>query len=109
MNVRFSSSMLARALREWCGHLAENKRMPDFVLYHKDIDILKAFITGYREGDDNETVDARRPEYDRASSTSRCPDPPTPTRIRPPGSVRKRQARSERRQIGDHGKTGDHK
>ena len=37
--------------------------MPDFVLYHKDIDILKAFITGYLEGDGNETVDARGPEY----------------------------------------------
>jgi NADH-quinone oxidoreductase B subunit len=71
VNVRFSSSILARALREWCGHLAENKRIPDFIFYHKDIEILKAFISGYREGDGNETVDERGPEYDRASSTSR--------------------------------------
>jgi len=71
VNVRFSSSILARALREWCGHLAENKRMPDFILYHENTDILKAFIAGYLEGDGNDTVDTRGPEYDRASSTSR--------------------------------------
>jgi NADH-quinone oxidoreductase B subunit len=71
VNVRFSSSILARALREWCGHLAENKRMPDFILYHQDIEILKAFMAGYLEGDGSETVDSRGPEYDRASSTSR--------------------------------------
>ena len=71
VNVRFSSSILARALRQWCGHLAENKRMPDFVLYHKDIEILKAFVAGYLEGDGNDTVDSRGPEYERASSTSR--------------------------------------
>ena len=71
VNVRFSSSILAVDCREWCGHLAENKRIPDFIVYHKDIEILKAFISGYREGDGNETVDERGPEYDRASSTSR--------------------------------------
>jgi NADH:ubiquinone oxidoreductase subunit B-like Fe-S oxidoreductase len=71
VNVRFSSSILARALRSWCGHLAENKRMPDFILYHTDADILRAFIAGYLEGDGSDTIDERGPEYDRASSTSR--------------------------------------
>ena len=71
VNVRFSSSILARALRVWCGHLAENKKMPDFVLYHKDIEVLKSYMAGYLEGDGNGTVDPRGPEYDRASSTSR--------------------------------------
>jgi NADH-quinone oxidoreductase B subunit len=71
VNVRFSSSILARALRDWCGHLAENKKMPDFILYHENVEILKAFMAGYLEGDGNETVDSRGPEYDRASSTSR--------------------------------------
>jgi NADH-quinone oxidoreductase B subunit len=71
LNIRFSSSILARALRKWCGHLAENKRMPDFILYHKNVDILKAFISGYLEGDGNETIDLRGPVYDRASTTSR--------------------------------------
>ena len=71
VNVRFSSSILARALRKWCGHTAGNKKMPDFILYHDSLDILKAFIAGYLEGGGNETVDGRVPEYDRASSTSR--------------------------------------
>ncbi|HZW84820.1 MAG TPA: NADH-quinone oxidoreductase subunit NuoB [Nitrososphaerales archaeon] len=69
--VRFSSSILARALREWCGHLAENKKMPDFILYHKDTAIMKAFLKGYHEGDGNVTVDARGPVFDRATTTSR--------------------------------------
>lgn len=71
VNVRFSSSILARALREWCGHLAENKRMPEFILYHKETALLEAFMRGYLEGDGTETVDPRGPEYERASSTSR--------------------------------------
>jgi NADH-quinone oxidoreductase B subunit len=71
VNVRLSSSILARALRKWCGHLAENKRVPEFILYHNNIEILKAFITGYIEGDGNETTDSRGPVYDRAETTSR--------------------------------------
>ncbi len=71
VNLRFSSAILARALRRWCGHLAENKKMPDFVLYHRDIDILKAFISGYFEGDGSEIVDSRGPIYVRAETTSR--------------------------------------
>jgi NADH:ubiquinone oxidoreductase subunit B-like Fe-S oxidoreductase len=71
LNVRFSSSILARALREWCGHLAENKKMPDFILYHRDPRILEAFLSGYLEGDGSRTTDPRGPRYDRATSTSR--------------------------------------
>jgi NADH-quinone oxidoreductase B subunit len=69
--VRFSSSILARALRDWCGHEAENKRIPDFILYHTDIGILKAFLTGYLKGDGNVTVDDRGPVFDRADTTSK--------------------------------------
>jgi NADH:ubiquinone oxidoreductase subunit B-like Fe-S oxidoreductase/intein/homing endonuclease len=69
--VRFSSSIMARALREWCGHLAENKRIPDFILYHKDEDLLKSFLDGYHRGDGNVTVDKRGPVFDRASTTSK--------------------------------------
>jgi NADH:ubiquinone oxidoreductase subunit B-like Fe-S oxidoreductase len=68
--VRFSSSVLARALREWCGHLAENKKIPDFVLYHKNANLLRAFLRGYHRGDGNVTVDKRGPIFDRASTTS---------------------------------------
>ena len=68
--VRFSSSILARALREWCGHLAEHKRIPDFILYHRDMDILQSFLRGYHQGDGNVTKDKRGPVFDRASTVS---------------------------------------
>jgi len=44
--VRFSSAIIARAFYEWCGHLAENKKIPDFILYHKDLALLKSFLLG---------------------------------------------------------------
>jgi len=69
--VRFSSSILARALREWCGHLAENKKIPDFILYHTNVELLKAFISGYLEGDGSETRDPRGPIYERATTISK--------------------------------------
>jgi NADH-quinone oxidoreductase B subunit len=69
--VRFSSSILARALREWCGHLAENKKIPDFILYHRQQSILRSFLKGYHLGDGNVTKDKRGPIFDRASTTSR--------------------------------------
>jgi NADH-quinone oxidoreductase B subunit len=69
--VRFSSSILARALRAWCGHLAENKRIPDFILYHKRTDILLSFLAGYHKGDGNVSKDKRGPIFDRASTISR--------------------------------------
>ena len=69
--IRFSSAILARALREWCGHGAENKKIPDFILYHTDAGILRAFIRGYLKGDGCVTVDERGPVYDRATTTSK--------------------------------------
>ncbi|MDE1853353.1 MAG: NADH-quinone oxidoreductase subunit NuoB [Thaumarchaeota archaeon] len=69
--VRFSSSILARALREWCGHLAEHKKIPDFILYHSKPELLRAFLTGYHKGDGNVTIDNRGPIFDRASTTSK--------------------------------------
>ena len=69
--VRFSSAILARALREWCGHGAGNKRVPDFVLFHNDEKLLRAFIQGYLKGDGSVTLDERGPVYDRATTTSR--------------------------------------
>ncbi len=71
LNVRFSSSILARALRDWCGHMAENKKIPDFILYHKNVDILKSFLAGYVKGDGNCTFNPRGPECQRATSSSR--------------------------------------
>jgi NADH-quinone oxidoreductase B subunit len=69
--VRFSSSIMARALRDWCGHLAENKKIPDFLIYHSDMGLLKAFLAGYLKGDGNVTRDKRGPVFDRASTVSK--------------------------------------
>ena len=69
--VRFSSAIMARALRAWCGHLAENKKIPDFILYHKNLDLLGAFLVGYSEGDGAKIDDKRGPEYLRADTVSK--------------------------------------
>ena len=69
--VRFSSSILARALREWCGHLAEHKKIPDFLLYHRRPNLLRAFLQGYLRGDGSVTLDKLGTVFDRASTTSR--------------------------------------
>ena len=70
--VRFSSSILARALHDWCGHLAKNKKIPDFLVYHKDLSLLKSFLTGYLEGDGSRIINKRgRPETIRADTTSK--------------------------------------
>jgi deoxycytidylate deaminase len=45
------STVLGRAMLSWCGHLAPSKRIPDFVLYHRDLDIVEAFLEGYSRGD----------------------------------------------------------
>ncbi|HUK74423.1 MAG TPA: NADH-quinone oxidoreductase subunit NuoB [Nitrososphaerales archaeon] len=69
--VRFSSAVLARALHDWCGHLAEHKKIPDFILYHNDLELLRSFLCGYLQGDGSETTDKRGPEFDRADTTSK--------------------------------------
>lgn len=69
--VRFSSAIMARALHDWCGHLAENKKVPDFILYHKDAGVLESFLEGYLQGDGSNIRDKRGPEYMRADTTSK--------------------------------------
>jgi NADH:ubiquinone oxidoreductase subunit B-like Fe-S oxidoreductase/intein/homing endonuclease len=69
--VRFSSSILARALRDWCGHGAKNRKVPDFVLYHKKVAILKAFLQGYFDGHGSRGVDPRGPVHARADTVSK--------------------------------------
>lgn len=45
------SATLTRALKDWCGYLAPNKKIPDFIMYHVDEEIPKAFMEGYLLGD----------------------------------------------------------
>ena len=47
VTVKIGSVILARALRDWCGAGAHTKRIPNVILLHKNIEILKAFLEGY--------------------------------------------------------------
>ena len=50
-SVELSSRILARAFKDWCGRTAENKHIPQFVLYHKNVGVVKSFLKGYVDGD----------------------------------------------------------
>lgn len=45
------SVILCRFLPDVCGKGAAHKRIPDFILYHEDERILRAFLDGYMAGD----------------------------------------------------------
>jgi len=49
--VTVQSRIISRALQSWCGHGAHNKHVPDFLLFHKDKDLLQSFLDGYISGD----------------------------------------------------------
>lgn len=49
--IRIGSDILARAFRMWCGAGAHNKKIPDFIAFHKNINIVQAFLDGYVAGD----------------------------------------------------------
>ena len=51
IRVDCRSTVLARVLPSWCGQLAPDKRIPDFILYHNDLELLEAFLSGYSNGD----------------------------------------------------------
>jgi thioredoxin len=51
IKVSIKSRVLKRAFTQWCGRLAPNKKIPDFIMLHKNEKILKAFIDGYMAGD----------------------------------------------------------
>jgi len=47
------SAVLGGTFYSWFGHLAPNKRIPDFLMYHKDLEIVGSFLDGYALGDGN--------------------------------------------------------
>ena len=49
--VELPSRVLARALDDWCGHKAPNKKVPYFIMNHKDDTIINACLEGYYAGD----------------------------------------------------------
>ncbi len=58
--VEISSRILSRAFGDWCGKGAKNKRIPYFILYHKQEDIMRSFLDGYVEGDGNKNRNTTR-------------------------------------------------
>lgn len=51
ITVKVSSVILSRFFPDVCGTGASNKKIPDFILYHTDKQILRAFLDGYMAGD----------------------------------------------------------
>jgi len=51
VEIYVKSTILARAFKEWFGQGAKNKKIPDFILLHKNLNIVKAFLEGYIVGD----------------------------------------------------------
>jgi hypothetical protein len=51
IRVYIGSRHLSNFLEEYCGKGALSKKIPDFILYHEDISLLRAFLDGYVAGD----------------------------------------------------------
>lgn len=51
MQVKLASTILSRFFVEHMGSGAKNKRIPEFILFHKNTKILEAFIDGLMSGD----------------------------------------------------------
>ncbi len=49
--IVISSMLLNKAFSSWCAKGAPNKKVPDFILLHKDMSLIKAFLDGYMAGD----------------------------------------------------------
>ena len=72
MEVVVFAGVLARALTSWCGKGAPNKRIPDFILLHKDMNIVDSFLTGYLRGDGTRALNsAGERNVDHIVTTSR--------------------------------------
>lgn len=51
LRIIMYSRILSRVFPEWFGRVAANKRVPDFLLYHSNLNVIKSFIDGYLAGD----------------------------------------------------------
>jgi uncharacterized protein (TIGR00375 family) len=51
IDIVVPSMILNRAFSTWCGKGALHKKVPDFILLHKDLSLVKAFLDGYIAGD----------------------------------------------------------
>ena len=60
INIRLASKILARAFPKWFGRRAGEKRIPEFIMNHRDKNFISQFIKGYLEGDGCISHDNRR-------------------------------------------------
>lgn len=65
------SRILRRAFVSWLGTNAGNKRVPDFILYHRRTELGSAFLSGYLDGDGSYEVRPGRTPRMTASTVSR--------------------------------------
>jgi TPP-dependent pyruvate/acetoin dehydrogenase alpha subunit len=67
VTLRVYATNFARALAEWFGQGARKKKIPDFILFHENLRLVRAFIDGYAEGDGHRTENG----YTETTTTSR--------------------------------------
>lgn len=70
--VVLGSSLISRLFREVCGSGAKNKRIPDCILYHTNVDLVRSFLDGYHQGDGWPVVvgEGREPNDGKEAGTS---------------------------------------
>ncbi len=51
VRLHLGGQVISRAMEEWCGSGAHNKKIPDFILFHKNLGYLQALLDGYTSGD----------------------------------------------------------
>jgi hypothetical protein len=68
-NAVLECRAIGRAFKTWCGNHAENKQVPDFILFHRSRKIVRAFLEGYVDGDAHKNGHEGR--YDQATTVSR--------------------------------------
>ena len=56
MRVSCCCAILGRAFSTWCGYLCENMKIPDFILFHRNLALLRAFLDGYTTGDGSNKI-----------------------------------------------------
>ncbi len=68
VTAHLASVILCAFLPDVCGKGAHRKRIPDFILYHEDEGVLRAFLEGYMAGDGS--TEFTRAGYEISSFTT---------------------------------------
>ncbi len=70
IRVYLGGPVLARAMKAWCGDGSHNKRIPNFILQHEDLTLVRAFIEGVLEGDGHDRPSSRSHDQWKSIGTS---------------------------------------